>query len=88
MLTLLKGKFITLKKHPLNGILALRFLIVFCPAFDTFSKSGLLSDKWDLRSGRVLVLIQVGVAGLSPKLAALVSGSPACSVETSTRHSL
>ena len=61
MHTLLKDNFITLKKHPLNGILALRFLAVFALILTHFRKCGLLSDKSDLRSGRVLVLIQVRV---------------------------
>ena len=61
MYKLFKDKFITLKKHPLNGILALYFLTVFTLFLAHFRKYGLPSDKSDLRSGRVLVLIQVRV---------------------------
>ena len=61
MHTLLKDNFITLKKHPLNGILALYFLTVFTLFLTHFRKCGLRSDKSDLRSARALVLIQVRV---------------------------
>ena len=61
MYTILNKKFISSKMHFIDGVSVLYFLTVFQTFLMRFRQWILLSDNWDLRSWRVLVLIQVRV---------------------------
>ena len=61
MYTILNKKFISSKMHFTGGVFMLYFLTVFQTFLIRFRQWILLSDNWDLRSWRVLVLIQVRV---------------------------
>ena len=61
MYTILNKKFISSKMYFTDGVSMLYFLTVFQTFLMRFRQWILLSDNWDLRSWRVLVLIQVRV---------------------------
>ena len=61
MYTILNKKFISSKMYFIDGVSVLYFLTVFQTFLMCFRQWILLSDNWDLRSWRVLVLIQVRV---------------------------
>ena len=61
MYTILNKKFISSKMHFIDGVSVLYFLTVFTLFLKKYRQCDLLSDNWDLRSWRVLVLIQVRV---------------------------
>ena len=61
MYTILNKKFISSKMYFTDGVSVLYFLTVFTLFLKKYRQCVLLSDNWDLRSWRVLVLIQVRV---------------------------
>ena len=61
MYKLLNEKFISSKMHFTDGVSVLYFFTVFQTFLMCFRQWILLYDNWDLRSWRVLVLIQVRV---------------------------
>ena len=61
MYTILNKKFISSKMYFTDGVSVLYFSTVFQTFLVRFRQWIFLSDNWDLRSWRVLVLIQVRV---------------------------